>query len=333
MNNSNPDAPSRPKKRWGGILQILISVAILAWLLHRVGLRDVLNQLATLNGWLYALAGLVLLASLAARAVRWYVLLTPLGVWTSLPELFYLYMIGFFWNSFLPSGFGGDVVKAIELRRISRQGAAAVTSVLAERIVGLLASSLIGLIAIAFRPRLFPLEAIVAVGGMCLAIIVGIWFIRLDILGWFDRRVPLLRPIARQRHLVSLHEAICAYDLRALLIGLLASIPFTFASILDSYLVGLALGIDLSIGYYAIYTPIISIIGLLPISFNGLGVREYTYQILFGLVGISAGQSIAMALAFNILRFGAGVLGGVVSVIGGIQRASDGTRTQRGRST
>lgn len=311
--------PSR-RKRWGGILQIAISLILLFFIFRSVGFHTIIDQLASVDVWLYAAAGLVLIISLAIRAIRWQVLLTPLGVKTSLGELFYLYMVGFFWNSFLPSGFGGDVVKAIELRRMSRQGSAAVVSVVAERMVGLLATALIGLLVIAIQPRLFPIEASLIVAGMCVAIVILIAALRLDIPNWLGERLPFLKPIVTHKRVLSLHDAIRAYRLRDLGWGLLASVPFTLASILDNYLVGLALGIDLSIGYYALYTPIISIIGLLPISFNGLGVREYTYQVLFGLAGVSPEKAIAMAFAFNLLRFGAGLLGGLAYLIGGIFR-------------
>jgi len=322
MNEQPQEEKPRKNRRWVGIAQIVFSAAVLAYLLNKVGLQEVFSELSHIDPGLYALAGIVLLASLAARALRWQVLLTPLGVKVSVLDLFWLYMIGFFWNSFLPSGFGGDVVKAIELRRMTRQGAAAVMSVVAERIVGLLATGVIGLMVIIFRPDLVPPQATWGIAILCAAIILGTWFLRLDILQWIGERVPFLRKIVLNHRLVSLHEALKTYTLKTLGLGFIASIPFTLLSILDNFLVGLALAIPLGIGYYAIYTPIITVINLLPLSFNGLGVREYTYQVLFGLVGVSADQAIAMALAFNLLRFGAGLLGGVVSVVMGLRRAS-----------
>lgn len=317
------DSSPNKSKRWRGIAQIVISVTILIWLFNSFGFQSIIEQLTALNGWYYALAGVVFLLSILARAWRWYVLLTPLGVQVPIRDLFLLYLIGFFWNSFLPSGFGGDVVKAIELRRRSQQGAAAVTSVLAERILGLLATSLIGVIIILLQPGFFPPIAIAIVVGMAIAIIGGIWFLRLNLLSWFGQHLPFTHPLVTHRRAIAFHESIRVYDLRALLMGLLASVPFTLTSILDNYLVGLALNVPLGFRYYALYTPIISIVGLLPLSFNGVGVREYTYKLLFGLVDIPPEQAIAMALAFNLLRFGAGLIGGVVSLAGGLQRITD----------
>ncbi len=63
-----------------GIAQIVISVVILAWLFNKIGLQNILDTFATLNVWLYFWAGIALMASIGARALRWKVLLSPLGV-------------------------------------------------------------------------------------------------------------------------------------------------------------------------------------------------------------------------------------------------------------
>jgi hypothetical protein len=61
-----------------------------------------------------------------------------------------------------------------------------------------------------------------------------------------------------------------------------------------------------------LFVPIIAIINLLPIAFNGLGVREGVYLFLFVPIGVAPEEAVAMSLAFYFLRFGAGVVGGVL---------------------
>jgi glycosyltransferase 2 family protein len=321
--SEQPDRSGRNmlRKRLIGIAQVVLSFAVLIWLINKVGIQNLLDTFASLDPWLYGLAFIVLIASIAARALRWQVLLTPLGVQVPFRELFSLYMIGFFWNSFLPTGFGGDVVKAVELHRTRKGGAAAVTSVVAERVVGLFTTCLIGVLVIPIWPQLFPPEAIVFVLALCISIVVGVWLLRLNFLAWIEARAPFMKRITSSKKIVSLHRTLQAYSWKALWLGMLTSIPFTLLSVLDSYLVGLAMGIKLPIGIYALYTPIITAINLLPLSFNGIGVREYTYQVLFGMVGIAAAQAVAMALAFNLLRTLAGLLGGVFSLVTGIKRS------------
>ena len=317
-------AASKPnnRKRWVGIAQVVISVVILAWLLNKIGLRNILDTFGTLNVWLYFWAGIALLASIGARAFRWKVLLTPLGVDSSILNLFRLYLVGFFWNSFLPSGFGGDVVKAVELGQSTQNGAAAVVSVIFDRLMGLLSTCLMAPMIIPFWPRLFPPVITLAVVAISIPIVAGTWLLRLDVLDWIDRKLPVLKFISRNKHVISLHETLRLYSLKNLATALLAAVPFTVLTILNNYLVGLALGVRLSILTYALYTPIIAIVSLLPISFNGLGVRDSAYKVLFTMVDIPVPLSVTMALAQNLLRFAVEIIGGILSLIGGIQRAA-----------
>ncbi|NDJ35135.1 MAG: flippase-like domain-containing protein [Chloroflexi bacterium] len=306
------------RKRLGSILRIVFSIAILAFILSRVGLSEVLARLADVNPWLYGLGALVYLSSVLIRAARWRVMLRPMDIDVGLFELARLYLLGFFWDTFLPSGFGGDVVKAIELSRRSSQTEQAVTSVVAERLVGLLGTSLIALVVVLIPPMLVPLWVLAVIGGVSLAILVGGALLRADLLDWLADHLPFLRRVTGHKTVRKFDAALKAYDMRTIAAGVLTSLPFTGALVLVNYLLGLSLGMDIPIAYYLVFVPVVSIVNLLPLSFNGIGVREYMYNLLFGtIVGVGAGQPVALAILFNILRIGVGLLGGVISLIRG----------------
>ena len=78
------------------------------------------------------------------RTFRWSILVKSLDVHVSFGRLFYLYMAGTFFNTFLPTGIGGDVVKIIDLAPESG-GARAFSTVFADRLTGILGTSLIAL--------------------------------------------------------------------------------------------------------------------------------------------------------------------------------------------
>ena len=303
-------------RRWTFLLQLAISLGLLAWLVSRIGVRDLLAQLGGMHPGLYAAAALGFLLTVVIRACRWQVMLKPLGVQAGLPTLFRLYLLGFFWNSFLPTGFGGDVAKIIALRRRTGEGVDATVSVVAERAIGLLGTAMIGLLVLLLWPRLVTPQMFAVVALICLAILAGGWLIHLDLLEWLARALPFTRRITRNEKVVAVHAAIRAYDLRALSAGLLASVPFTLVFIATNWLIGLALYVPVPPHYYAIFTPVVSIVELLPLSFNGLGVREYMYQLLFEPIGVTAGQAVTMGLAFNVLKIGTGLLGGLIALFG-----------------
>ena len=110
----------------------------------------------------------------------------------------------------------------------------------------------------------------------------------------------------------SLVSTIHRYPLRALISSLLISLPFTLNLILVQVTIAWALGVHLPFRIFALFVPIIAIINLLPITFNGLGLREGIYTFLFVPVGLPAAMAVSMSLAFYFLRFSAGLLGGLM---------------------
>lgn len=136
------------RKQLLGLGQILLSIVLLIWLLSRIGLDEVLSTLSTINWTWYGLAFVLFQLNVAIRAFRWYVLLHSLNDRPRFGYLVYLYYIGFFANNFIPSGFGGDLVKVVSLRQSHGHGTEALSSVVMERVTGLVGSSIIALLAL-----------------------------------------------------------------------------------------------------------------------------------------------------------------------------------------
>ncbi len=310
------------RKQLLGIAQILLSVALLIWLLSRVGLEEVLSTLATINWAWYAVAFVLFQMNVAIRAFRWYVLLHSLDDRPKFGYLIYLYYIGFFANNFIPSGFGGDLVKVVSLRQSYGHGTEALSSVLMERVTGLVGSSLIALVALAWNmsshtadlhlPTLLWLLIFMTALGIPVAFFIARWSNPID---WLLRVYPSARDLPLFDKVENLVRTIHRYPVPALVTSLLISIPFTLNLILVQMSIARAFGVDLPFRIFALFVPIISIINLLPIAFNGLGVREGIYTFLFVPIGVPAATAVSMSLAFYFLRFSAGLLGGLMYAI------------------
>jgi uncharacterized membrane protein YbhN (UPF0104 family) len=70
-----------------------------------------------------------------------------------------------------------------------------------------------------------------------------------------------------------------------------------------------------------LFTPLTALVQMVPISFNGLGVREVTFQALFGTVGVAGEQAVALSLLYYILRVITGLIGGLMYLIGNLRTA------------
>ncbi|MEA3342057.1 MAG: lysylphosphatidylglycerol synthase transmembrane domain-containing protein [Chloroflexota bacterium] len=103
------------KKHWMNVLRVLVSAGALVFLFWRIGLGETLDVLRRADLRYLLAAFLLFVFSLGIRAYRWFVLLRGLDSTIPFGRLLRLYFVGQFFSSFLPSQFGGDVVRALEL--------------------------------------------------------------------------------------------------------------------------------------------------------------------------------------------------------------------------
>ena len=146
------------------MLRVVISVGALAFLFWKIGLGETLTVLRHAQVGYLAIAFALFLSSLVVRAFRWRVLLQGLGIKVPFGRLVRLYFFGQFFSSFLPSQFGGDVVRAIELTQ-DTQSSAAIGTVLVDRMTGLIMLFAMGLVGAAVAGRAHGAVASVAAAG------------------------------------------------------------------------------------------------------------------------------------------------------------------------
>ena len=218
-------------KKVRGFLQILLSLVLLTWLIGRAGLGEVVDSLSDLDWAWYLPAFLLFLVNIVVRAYRWYTLLHSLNERPSFLHLVYLYYVGFFANNFIPSGFGGDFVKIVSLRRTYGRGAEALSSVVMDRVTGLLGSALIALVALIWNSlgHVTAVELPTAIWISIALISVGIpgafllvrWTHPLNFLA---RRFPQILKIPKYDKLEQLVDTVNRYPLSILMRSLLTSL-------------------------------------------------------------------------------------------------------------
>ncbi len=305
-------------KKVQGLIQVLLSVTLLALLLSRVGLAEVVAILRNISWVWYIPALLLFLLNIVIRAYRWYILLHSIDDRPSFGRLLYLYFVGFFANNFIPTGFGGDVVKVVGLRQEYGRGTEALSSVMMDRITGLLGSSLIAMAAMVWNASEhtadvnLPIGVWITIAVISFGIPIGFFLLRwTNPFVFLAEHLPAVSKLPLYGKFEQLAETVKLYPLPTLIKSLLISIPFTLNLILIQYLIAKSLDVHFPIAVLPLFVPIIAIINLLPFTFNGLGLREGAYVFLFVPVGVSAEAAVAMSLAFYSLRFAAGMVGGI----------------------
>ncbi len=316
------DLEERKKKRGRllNLLKIAVSVVGLLIILLTQDLGKAFQLLVTMD-WLPFLGALILfLGGVPVRAYRWGTLVWALGVRVSWWRLVALWLVGSFFNMFLLTGVGGDAVKMYELSRSDGKAAAAISSVLVDRFLGLFVLFALALLALLGSyelvvPQVRILIAVVFVGSL---IGVALLLQRTWIEAW-GRRLRLDRLLGRIKILRELYESLHLYGPAALLRATVASLVFNLMLILGYYLLGLAVGIDLSLGYYFLFVPVISALLGLP-SVGGLGIREGATVFLFGQV-VDRHYATALAFAYDLTLVFTALIGAVIYIVQGMREA------------
>src|SRR3979411_2291583 len=123
------------------ILQLAVTITLLWWVFHDHEQRDKMNQaLAAAD---YRWVGAAILAYFIVEvgaAIRWQILLRVQKIRLNLPRLSGLFLIGMFYNQFLPGGTGGDIIKSyLLLKETAQHKAGALLAVVFDRLIGLVA--------------------------------------------------------------------------------------------------------------------------------------------------------------------------------------------------
>lgn len=299
------------------LLKIAVSLGLLLVLVWKIGWRETWETLRQADVRYLLAAWSLYLFSMVLRAYRWQVLLRIQKLHASLSKLTSLYFIGTFFNTVLPTGFGGDVVRMYELSRHSHQGTESVSTVLVDRLCGFVVLFVMASLALPFSYQMIPPLVSAVILVITLLALVGVWLALSD--GAWGRlaRLPLLKSLFGQPRVQQFRVSVLAYRTRAISNALLASLVFNIMLMVINYLVALAFGIRISPRYFLVFVPIISFLLTLPISLSGLGVREGGYVLLFGQAGVASSLAFGMSLCIYAMTVATGLIGGLLYALQG----------------
>jgi uncharacterized membrane protein YbhN (UPF0104 family) len=300
--------------RW---LRPLFGLGLLAFLLWRVDWQELTRIVSQASLGYVGVALLIELLNVTPRVLRWRALLLTQRTREPFLRLFSIYLVGSFFNNFLPSNVGGDSVRMLRMGQLTGQGADAVSSVLVERLCGLFAVLLMGVVAVLSNWRLASARGIgFLVLGAFVAFVLGM------LLLFNLRRVrypphPPLRGgiggvmAALIGKLGKLYDSIYAFrgHGRVLLVVLALSLLFRFGYVFGLY-------VQVSFVWLMMAVSLIAVVTSLPLSLNAIGIQEGAYVFFLGLAGIAAPQALALALVSRGVRLAVSLMGGVIYLLG-----------------
>jgi len=288
-------------------MRVGLGLALVAVLLWRYDARPIFRILSRERADCFAAAIAIYLAGQALSAYRWQLLAALLKLHGRYREFLAYYFVGMFTNLFVLGLVGGDAAKSVYLgRRHGRMGEA-IASVVADRAVGLL--GVFWLVAIAATLlNLAPIPSWVTSAAIVAGAITLAGFLASPQIARLIHLMP--RPVRRAGGIVApyLHHP------AALIPSIALSIVLQISLAVCQYILAVGLGLTVPLSLFILCVPIANVFASLPLTFNGLGIREWAYLALFGAAGMRKEDAIALGLLWFAATIAGGLTGGIAFV-------------------
>jgi hypothetical protein len=310
------------------VLKVGVSLALLAYLLSTTDLAALTRRVRSGDPLLLAGALALYALTLAVATWRWRLLLRALGYQATMGHLSASYLVATFFNNFLPSNVGGDVIRVRDSSRLTGSTTASLAVVAIDRILGLGALYVLAVGAYVFGGRTVrglagALPALVALG-----VVFGVMAYVYVTPGVARRLMAVSRldalPWIRERFEVA-QGAVHVYreQVAVLWTAFAASVAIQALVVCYYYEVARSLRIALPLAACFLVVPLCTLVQTVPISFNGWGIRESVFILYFRQLGLSRDSALAFSLA------GAGLIV-IVSLSGAVVWSSRATPPDAG---
>jgi glycosyltransferase 2 family protein len=315
------------------ILRVGVTLLLFVFLFREISWSTLLSLLAHIQ-YTELLVGLCLgTLGVIFSAYLWHRLVLAESIQTDLSRLTSLYLIGVAFSHFLPTSMGGDAVKAFYVGRNAGNMTGSASAVLMSRITGFIGMLLVALPALIFLHEQFDQELVkrflllslffvASIGGtMVLAVFLrkiptrlfqGTWAKNKMVVKVLETGTSMSRSMARPRTMIE-----------AISFGIL----FWITNCLNYYEFAIALGLHVPLTFYLIAVPFVGMVGALPISISGFGVRENLVVYLYSTIHVPTTAALAVVLLMDMQRLFFGGLGGLLFLTMGDKAKSTQTST------
>lgn len=287
-------------KKHKTILQILFSCVLIWFVFFKVNVKGILSHISHINLWWYLVCLILNMYIIWGQSMRWRDLLKP-GQTMNVPRLYFVWLTleGYFFNFFLPSSIGGDVVKSYKMGNFGLGKLNALSATVLARIFGIL------VLCVFFWMSLLFFSVKINTILLIIMIIVSIMSTGalVFVVCHFDNVIT--------NKFGALKITMERYRNEWKLFGttLLKTVILQIFVLLTQYAYFKCINIDIGFEYLLLYVPLVNIVTMFPLSFNGIGIREWIIIETFAKIpGITVEICLAStAIAYSIVFIQAGM--------------------------
>lgn len=304
------------KKSLWTLLKIGFSLSILVYIIWLVDFKEVSRIIRSADITVLIIVFFLSLFDQWLGAYGWYSLLRAKGISVSMRDLSVLFFESIFFGFLIPSSMGPDAIRAYNLSRKTSNATESISSILVLRAVTLLSLYILAILSLTiYYDKVTDKRFInIVAGSLVLLGTAGIVVFLKPVRSVISKILALFGAEGLRNQIEGLYSSFIDYSRcrRALTISF--SLMF-FSQILRavlSYVLGLSIGINISIVSYLLYLPLVSIITKIPVSFGGLGLGEGSLIYFFLKAGITYSEAFTITILISLVNIVIALSGGVL---------------------
>lgn len=298
-------------KSFSLLAKIALMLFAFWFVLRGINMVEIEEMLRSQNEVVFIEASLFILMQVLLGAIRWRFIIVALagtgGKVISHLSALKTYYISVFFNCCLPGTVGGDVIRVFLVKSEHTPMPLAISSVVIDRMIALLALGVIGGLTIPFITGYINISAWLLMPLFLMVTAFAFW-----VLFNLDRivlKIKFLKSLHWLIHLVQNIRLILARPKPAfysLFFAVISHVNYCLAV----YVLAGSLGSPISFLDSLTLVPWVLLIAIIPISIGGWGLREAAMVFMLGLIGVP--QAVALTLSIQL-----GLLSILVSIPAG----------------
>jgi glycosyltransferase 2 family protein len=283
IGDRSSDSKKKQLRQFVKIIGSVVSTLLFIWLISKQDWQTTWTNLRQIPAWLWPLCLVLVVTGMVFNALRWFVLLKAQDVEMPFGAVVKTVFAGAFASNFLPSTIGGDAFRIISLLRYTPDQALSVASVLVDRAINVAAT----VTFLPFSWFTFGNQIFYLFGSSSNSYFVA------GIIPFWDKLVGIVRKMFAR-----FKDAFIKWGRKPKVLAKSFGISWVsiFVVYIAVWLLAVSLGIPVTLFQVIGVAAVVYVVTLLPVSFNGYGVREVIYTTLYMQLGATIEQATTLAL-------------------------------------
>lgn len=311
LKTSSPQSASIWQQIFANGWRLALTAALLFVVFRQVDLLELWQRLQQIGWWVWVVSLLIQVGLAWLAGWRWALLTVERPAKAEIDAFYKATMLGLFYNLFMPSAVGGDLVKWTALSHLQINKGKLVFTMILDRMMGMMGLAVWGFLGV----WLVKLTGMAEVPNVATLFFSGAFAAVVGLFGFvyspFELRwIPLINRV----NLLLRAESYLAARKRAFVEAFGLGLVIQLIWLVLLYILAEAVGFTTTVWQFLAIQPVVSAVISLPVSFAGFGATEAGFLYFYQQLGQSASAIVALTSLLGVFRIVSGLLGWVVGM-------------------